>query len=148
MPAKSSHGASFLCVPSAVLPAPSLQRPLERLGLRLVPANYNYIRTLLEVGDDEWKCVWFPLWPRGGWPPPLSLPSVLPHHLLLFLGSCVAALCPCHVPEGLVSCQPLFICSSWLKGRSEETLCSFPNRSSLYRSSPSAIVGAVLEASV
>lgn len=39
-------------------------------------------------------------------------------HGNLLLWSWVTAVCPCHVLEGLVSFQPLFICSSWLKGRS------------------------------
>lgn len=38
----------------------STEDPLERLSvpwLHLLPGNYDYITTLLEVGDDERKCV-------------------------------------------------------------------------------------------
>lgn len=62
MSAKSNKGASFLCLILFLLRqmrAPSLQHPLETLGLHLVPGNYNHITTLLEVGDDESKCVCF-----------------------------------------------------------------------------------------
>lgn len=52
----------FGCVSLNQLFSLSTEDPLERLSvlcLHLVPGNYKYITTLLEVGDDERKCVCF-----------------------------------------------------------------------------------------
>lgn len=68
IPASESSDESVLvcvkfgCVSLNRLFSLSTEDPLERLSvlcLHLVPGNYKYITALLEVGDDDRKCICF-----------------------------------------------------------------------------------------